>query len=79
MSLADWAKLQKAIGASGFWSLDCDCDSIGGFDGAQWLIEGRHGSIFHAVHRWSPGGAFQELGRRFFALAGPPLVGINPY
>ena len=79
LSLDDWHELQKAIDAARFWSLESGRKAIGGFDGAQWLIEGRRRNDFHALQRWSPGGAIQELGRLFFALAGPPLACIEPY
>lgn len=77
-SLDDWEKLQRALVAANFWSLTTRGEEAG-FDGAQWLIEGRCGDVYHAIHRWSPGGAVHDLGRLFFALAGPPLAGIELY
>ena len=50
-----------------------------GLDGAYWTIEGRRKDIFRAVHRWSPHGAIHDLGRLFFALAGPPLAEAGLY
>lgn len=79
LSQNNWNDLQKAIGAANFWSLKSDPDLIDGFDGALWLVEGRHGRIFHAVQCRSPGAAIRNLGRLLFVLAGPPLGRIDPY
>ena len=67
LSVADWDRLKTAITVAGFWSIEPESEAVDGFDGAQWLIEGRSGDIYHAVHLWSPGGAIQELGRLFFS------------
>jgi hypothetical protein len=50
-----------------------------GFDGADWLIEGRHGDSYHSVSRWSPTDAVFDLGQIFFRLAGSPLAGVTLY
>jgi len=78
LSPTDWNRLQDALSASNFWGLDTTDYKVG-LDGAQWLIEGRRGDIYHAVERWSPRGALRDLGKMFFTLAGPPLVEIEPY
>lgn len=72
----DWEKLQTALTMSDFWSLATN-DGRMGFDGANWLIEGRRADAYHAVDRWSPGGAVRDLGRTFFALAGSPFSQIK--
>ena len=74
----DWEKLQCALKTSDFWALDTRNERFG-FDGACWLIEGRRGDVYHSVKRWSPGGAVRDLGRLFFALAGPPLADVALY
>ena len=74
----DWDTLQRALKTSGFWTLNTKDNRIG-LDGAQWLIEGRRGATYHFVSRWSPGGVVRDLGRLFFALAGPPLAHIELY
>jgi hypothetical protein len=53
-----------------FWDLpSIDRRSIG-FDGAQWIIEGRRGGKYHLVDRWSPEpGPFRELALTFLDLA----------
>jgi hypothetical protein len=78
LSLNDWEKLQPALMISNFWSLDTADERVG-LDGAQWLIEGRRGDIYRSVERWSPQGEVHNLGRLFFALAGPPLASVELY
>ncbi|MDI3469998.1 MAG: hypothetical protein OJF62_002061 [Pseudolabrys sp.] len=78
LSPADWQRLQHALDAAGFWSLAPHSDEMG-LDGADWLIEGRHGDSYHAVSRWSPTGPIHDLGRVFFDLSGPPLAAITLY
>jgi hypothetical protein len=74
----DWDTLQRALEASDFWALDTQ-DKRLGLDGAQWLIEGRRGDTYHSISRWSSRGAVGDLGRLFFALAGPPLTDVRLY
>ena len=78
LSLNDWEELQRALKAARFWSLD-NAEKQWALDGAQWLIKGRRGDIYHSVDRWSPEGAVHDLGRLFFALAGPPLASVELY
>lgn len=78
LSPDDWEKLQRALRISKFWSLDATDERIG-LDGAQWSIEGRRGDTYHFVDRWCPLGAVHDLGRCFFALAGPPFSEIELY
>jgi hypothetical protein len=74
----DWSTLCRALDAAKFWSLDAS-ENRRGLDGADWLIEGRHKDIYHAVRRWSPYGEIHDLGRLFFAMAGSPLAGVKLY
>lgn len=78
LSPADWGRLQDYLNAAKFWSLSPVGDAAG-FDGAEWLIEGRRNDIYRAVLRWSPRGAIHDLGRMFFALSGPPLANVRLY
>ena len=78
LTVADWARLQDALIAANFWALEPHGEAHG-LDGAYWTIEGRRKDIFRAVHRWSPHGAIHDLGRLFFALAGPPLAEAGLY
>ncbi len=78
LTVADWARLQDALIAANFWALEPHGEAHG-LDGAYWTIKGRRKDIFRAVHRWSPHGAIHDLGRLFFALAGPPLAEAGLY
>ena len=78
LSLDDWEELQRSLVISNFWSLD-SADNRLGLDGADWLIEGRRGDEYHQVERWSPQGAIHNLGRLFFALAGPSFANVKRY
>jgi hypothetical protein len=78
LTLADWARLQDALVAASFWTLD-PVEERFGLDGSDWLIEGRRKDIFRAVRRWSPRQALYELGQLFFELAGLPLAKVGLY
>jgi hypothetical protein len=78
LSAADWGRLNSTLDAAKFWSLDTSGNRFG-LDGADWLIEGRRRNIYHAVRRWSPSGKFHDVGRVFFAMAGPPLADVQLY
>ncbi len=71
----DWARLQDALIAANFWTLDPHAEAHG-LDGACWTIEGRRKNIFRAAHHWSPGGELRDLGRLLFDLAGLNKVKI---
>jgi hypothetical protein len=73
-----WEKLETALLAASFWSLDA-VDDRHGLDGAQWLIEGRRKDVYRAVRRWSPEGAVYDLGRTFLDIAGLPIADIELY
>ena len=77
LTRADWDRLQEALNAASFWSLNGNWEMPGGFDGARWLIEGRRGKTYRAVHHWCPDGPVHDLGRLFLALAGAPLADID--
>ena len=45
-------------------------DNRGGLDGAEWFIEVKQGSKYHAVYRWSPSDSFvREFGRSLIESA----------
>lgn len=53
-----------------FWQLPAESPQRG-FDGAEWLLEGRQDGRYHIVDRWCPGKtSFGDVGRRLFDLAG---------
>jgi hypothetical protein len=78
LMLADWARFRETLIAANFWAIG-SADEPQGLDGAQWLIEGRRGNAYRGVSRRSPPGELHELGRLFFALAGPPLSKVKLY
>jgi hypothetical protein len=78
LSLADWARFREVLIAANFWAID-PTDGRPGLDGAEWLIEGRRGNVYRGVSRWSPQGKLHDVGRLFFALAGPPLSKAKLY
>lgn len=79
MSPDQWDKLQRAVVAANFWSLDSFSDLPAGLDGARWSIEGCRGGIYHAIQRWSPYDSVRALGDVFVDLAGPPLAAVHLY
>ena len=65
----DWTCFEDALAAADIWSLHRD-DFRRRLDGARWAILGRRNGLSHVVHRWSPCGPVDNLGRRFVELAG---------
>lgn len=43
----------SAVQQAGFWSLATHDPERMGVDGTMWVLEGRSGSRYHVVHRWS--------------------------
>jgi hypothetical protein len=69
LSPAEWETLEQLLASSEFWSLPSSIDD-GDPDGADWIVEGRVGSRYHVVDRWSPPpGSFRDLGLRFLQLS----------
>lgn len=70
----DVSALLALLDEAGYWTLPIKEDpssSAAGFDGAQWIIEGRKGNAYHVVDRWSPGdGPFREAALLLLRLAG---------
>jgi hypothetical protein len=62
-------RFAKALEAADFWQLPTRIRDFG-LDGAEWVVEGRRGSTYHVVERFSPeGGAYRALGLLFLKLA----------
>jgi hypothetical protein len=69
LSSAEWNDLNVALVRSDFWNLP-SWRGRSGPDGAEWIVEGRVGSQYHAVNRWAPrSGTFRDLGLLFLKLA----------
>lgn len=74
LTAAEWARVRHALDEIGFWDLPTSNDVMG-FDGAEWIIEGRDGR-YHVVERWGGNERVQEAGLVFLELAG--LSDIQP-
>lgn len=69
LSSDEWSQVQRALQHANFWSTTPWLPSTG-YDGAQWILEGRVGSKYHVVDRWSPeAGSFRALALAFLKLA----------
>jgi hypothetical protein len=71
---SEWKAISRKLDAANFWGL-APSDMNFGFDGADWLLEGRRGAQYHVVSRWSPdSGAFREVCLQMAKVAGvlPP-------
>ena len=50
-----WTALRAHLEAADFWHLAGDpAEDERGLDGADWVLEGRRGGVYHAVVRWEP-------------------------
>jgi hypothetical protein len=57
--------LLQAITRANFWQAPTN-EPTDGFDGTQWVLEGRSGAVYHVVQRWMPGaGPFRDLCQKF--------------
>jgi hypothetical protein len=67
-----WNTLLGHLQATDFWNMAGDPEEDDrGLDGADWIIEGRRGGIYHSVIRWQPGpGPFREACEDFIKLSG---------
>ena len=55
LTAEEWVTVSEAVKAIDFWNMPSRNPEGGGHDGEEWIIEGRRGRRYHAVHRWSPG------------------------
>jgi hypothetical protein len=69
---AAWTTLRAHLDAADFWNLAGDpTDDERGLDGADWIIEGRRGGIYHSVVRWNPPpGPFRRACEDFIRISG---------
>lgn len=54
LSQDQWNGFLKLLDKSSFWLLPTEEKDAGGFDGAQWVLEGQRAGKYHIVDRWSP-------------------------
>ena len=52
---ANWGKFKTLLNQIDFWNTDTEIETMG-FDGSQWILEGKEGSKYHVVDRWTPRG-----------------------
>jgi hypothetical protein len=55
-----WVEFQKRIEQIDFWNLETNIESIG-YDGSEWILEGKKAGNYHVVERWTP-----REGSRFY-------------
>jgi hypothetical protein len=68
---AERRKIVRAIHDAGFWNMPTVDYERRGFDGTEYILEGRSGDRYRVVHRWSPeSGTFHDLCRSFMRVAG---------
>jgi hypothetical protein len=64
------AQLRAALKKADFWKMQVRRDDAG-LDGAQWILEGRKGTEYRVVERWSPKtGPYRELCLSLLKLSG---------
>jgi len=66
---------------SDFWTMPTQpTPRAVGFDGAQWILEGRRRTEYHVVDRFSTGeGAYRDPALTFLKLAGLLVAGERLY
>jgi hypothetical protein len=71
-STAPWKSLLGHLESADFWNLLGDPEEDErGLDGADWVIEGRRGGVYHAVVRWNPPpGPFRSACEDFISVSG---------
>jgi len=52
----EWETFINKMNLMNFWRMPTIDSETEGHDGAQWILEGKNGSEYHVVDRWSQGG-----------------------
>lgn len=69
----EWTQVAEGLRGIDFWTAPTRVRN-NGLDGAQWIMEGRKGSQYHVVDRWSPkSGAYRD-----FCLSLLKFGGLSP-
>lgn len=69
LSAEEWKTIAAGLNKTEFWKMEGHVDGDG-LDGAQWILEGRRGTQYHVVDRWSPKtGAYREFCLSLLRLA----------
>jgi hypothetical protein len=69
--------LQRRLGGAHFWGTPWEDQADTGVDGAQWILEGRHGSEYRLLDIWSPQGTHYQRFREA-CLYLLDLAGLRP-
>ena len=71
VSPEDWRRFRDCIAKAQFWQMPTkESPTELGFDGSQWIFEGRDTTKYHVVDRWTPrGGAYADCCRFLITLA----------
>ncbi|MDB5148592.1 MAG: hypothetical protein JWQ57_2612 [Mucilaginibacter sp.] len=70
ISKQNWDDFLSKLQQINFWHLKKDSTYKIGFDGAQWLFEGKTAMRYQAVDKWSPEGEFYNCGNFLIKLTG---------
>lgn len=72
VTTAEWKRLETVLSRTTFWNMPPRPPELElGFDGAQWIIEGRRPGQYHVVDRWTPKkGSYRDAGLYFLRLSG---------
>jgi hypothetical protein len=74
----EWGRLQAMLRRVDFWRLP-KYGTACGLDGETWTLEGREGTAYHRVQRWSPcSGSVFDLGMLFVDIAGVTMPSDKP-
>lgn len=70
---AEWDHFLSLLDRSCYWQLQPEIED-GGFDGAQWILEGIREGRYHVVDRWTPqSGDFREACFYLLKLSSPSI------
>ena len=67
----DWKRFRDFVAKVQFWQMPTkETNEELGFDGSQWILEGRAVDKYHVVDRWTPhGGAYADCCRLLITMA----------
>ncbi len=67
LTIDDWDDFEGKINRIKFWQLAALDEGLSGFDGSQWILEGKTRDKYHVVDRWG-GGTISEVCSRLIEL-----------
>lgn len=71
LSPDDWKRFRDCVAKAEFWQMPTkESNEELGFDGSQWILEGRADNKYHVIDRWTPrGGTYYDCCRMLVSLA----------